>query len=126
MREKAKKDNEKRVKEYNKRQQKAEQAAEKEMKRMIKDGEFIDTRGTLPHRPSNVLLSLKHRMQKAGSMGNLTTVGLNGTTSQPYSALVNTGPRGASGVHKKLLARRGPTIKNNNSTDGDFKVCKFL
>lgn len=130
MRERAKKDNEKRLKDYHKRQMKAEQQAEKEMKKMAKENggmmDFIDTR-TMPHRPSNVLMTLKHKMQRAGSMGNLTAVGNQKTTSQPYSALVRTAPRGGvTGVHKKLLAKNSVPLPRFSNTapmmGNEFKV----
>ncbi|XP_048482901.1 Usher syndrome type-1G protein homolog [Plutella xylostella] len=124
QKEKAKKDHEKSAKQYQKRQSKAEVLAEKEMKKLTKEWEqgYLDG-GTLPHRPSNVLMALKQKMTRSSSQGNL----LSEEAPRPtYSALVGTvsaGPRGRGAVYKKALASklRSGTVGRAGPTD-DFKV----
>ncbi|XP_026317582.1 Usher syndrome type-1G protein homolog [Hyposmocoma kahamanoa] len=121
--EKAKKDYEKIQKQYQKRQKEADAIAEKELKKMSKEydgyGEDIST---MPHRPSTVLMALKHKMTRSTSHGNL----LDEQPRPTYSALVgtvNSGPRGRGAVYKKALASklRNGTVGRNGPTD-DFKV----
>lgn len=75
MREKAKKDSEKTLKSYNKRQTKAEVMADKEMRKLNKewDNSYTTTNNLedykpMPHRPSTVLTALK-KITRSTSQG---------------------------------------------------------
>ena len=71
LKEKAKKDYEKSHKQYVKRQSKAELIAEKELKKLAKmwDQGYAEEVNTMPHRPSNVLWSIKQKMTRSTSHG---------------------------------------------------------
>jgi Usher syndrome type-1G protein len=109
LKEVAKKNSEKRAKEYATRQQRIEQEADREM-------------NTMPHRPSNVLQAWKHKILST-SQSNLRPTGRDQQQLQnvtKFSALVGgtiTGSRGGA-VQKKANA-----IKLKNQLDnGDFKI----
>lgn len=76
LKDKAKKDYEKSHKQYQKRQSKAEVMAEKELKKLAKEWEqgYNEELTTMPHRPSNVLMALKHKMTRSTSQGEFYTL----------------------------------------------------
>lgn len=71
LKDKAKKDYEKTQKMYQKRQSKADLMAEKELKKLAKEWDqgYNEDVSTMPHRPSNVLITLKHKMKRSTSQG---------------------------------------------------------
>ncbi|KAG6450355.1 LOW QUALITY PROTEIN: Usher syndrome type-1G protein homolog [Manduca sexta] len=124
LKEKAKKDYEKTNKQYQKRQSKAEVMAEKELKKLSKNWEQgYEEVSTMPHRPSNVLLALKHKMIRSTSQGNLLADEQPRPTYSTLVGTVNSGARGRGAVYKKALASklRNNTIGRNGASD-DFKV----
>ncbi|XP_028163158.1 Usher syndrome type-1G protein homolog [Ostrinia furnacalis] len=125
LKEKARKDYEKYHKQYQKRQSKAELMAEKELKKLAKEWEhgYNDDMGTMPHRPSNVLLALKQKMTRSTSQGNLLAEEAPRPTYSALVGTVNSGVRGRGAVYKKALASK---LKNGTvgraGVNDDFKV----
>ncbi|RZC31847.1 Ankryin repeat domain containing protein, partial [Asbolus verrucosus] len=109
MKDKAKKESEKRLKEFNEMQLKKEQAQKKMEKRMMKG-----------HRPS-VIETIYSKM-KSGSMSNLTNLGSPAPRTS-FSAIVSNGTvsRNVGSVQRKVLASR----TSRAGFDDDFKVSEI-
>ncbi|XP_077300319.1 SAM_USH1G_HARP domain-containing protein Sans isoform X2 [Arctopsyche grandis] len=125
MKEKAKKECEKTLKVYNKRQNKFDVQADKNMRKSNREWENgVDDhiKMTMPHRPSTVLTALKHKISRSSSQGNLTAIGDN-QAPPTFSALVGTvsgGHRGKSAVQKAIANKmRNGTV---NKPIDDFKI----
>lgn len=114
MKEKAKKDAEKRIKNFNKRQAKADAQAQKYQKRTLNEY----------NKPSSMMNTLRLKI-KSGSMSNLTVTAQSQPPKNSFSALVSggtlSGLKGVTGtVQRKILAN-----KNKLANDDDFKVSEI-
>ncbi|XP_031353769.1 Usher syndrome type-1G protein homolog isoform X2 [Photinus pyralis] len=113
MKEKAKKDAEKRIKNFNKRQAKADAQAQKYQKRTLNE-----------YTKPSMINTLRHRI-KSGSMSNLSVTAQPQPAKNSFSALVSggtlSGLKSVTGtVQRKILAN-----KNKLANDDDFKVSEI-